>query len=99
MAEKNSRERPFALRNDQIRRDRSSLWAGVGNVVKSPSVELFDYLVMDIERRLGVIIEKVQCSLVIGRCPGAILGNRYKRFGHDLCHLSDRRLSIVRRRC
>jgi hypothetical protein len=41
MAEKNGRER-------------STFGTGVGNVVKSPPVELFDYVVMDIERPLSL---------------------------------------------
>src|SRR5207249_119129 len=43
VAEKNSRKRSFALRNDQIRSDRPALRTRVSDVAKTPSVKLFDY--------------------------------------------------------
>src|SRR5438094_9767876 len=98
VAEKNSRKRSFALRNDQIRSDRPALRTRVGYIVKSSSVELLDYLFMDIQRRLCVIIEKVRCGLVVRCGPGRVLGSTYKRFDDDLCRLSDGRLSVVYKR-
>ena len=99
MAEENSCEWPFALRNDQIRRDRPTLRTRVRNVVKSASVELFDYFVMDIERRLRVVIEKMQRSLVVRCCLCSLLISTRNRFGHDLCCLGDDRFSVIRSRC
>jgi hypothetical protein len=70
MAKKNGSERSLSLWNDQIRRDRPTFWAGVGDVVKTPAVEFFDDPVMDIERRLGVVIEEVVRCFEIGRGLG-----------------------------
>ena len=78
MTEKNSCERSFALRNNQIRRDRSTFRTDVSYVVKIASVEFFDDLVMYIERRLRVIVEKVECGLVVGCGRGNVLGSRHK---------------------
>src|SRR5213082_1025222 len=97
VAEKNSRKRSFALRNDQIRSDRTALRTRVSDVAKTPSVKLFDYLFMDIERRLCVIIEKVRCSLEVGRRLRTVLVSTRKQFGHNLCHLGDGHFSVVRR--
>src|SRR5947207_1263106 len=83
MTEKNRRKRSFALRNDQIRRDRPALRTRVSYIVKSSSVELLDYLVMDIERRLCVIIEKVRCSLEVGCRLCTVLVSTRKQFGHN----------------
>src|SRR5581483_8763018 len=65
MAEKNGCEWPFALRNDQIGRHRPALRTGVGDVVKSASVELLDYLILNVEWNFRVIIENMGCSFVV----------------------------------
>src|SRR5437868_13747820 len=98
MTEKNSCERSFALRNNQIRRDRSTFRTDVSYVVKTASVEFFDDLVMYIERRLRVIIEKVEHVLVVGCGRGSILCSRYERVRHNFRHLGDGCHPIVRRR-
>src|SRR5207247_6590387 len=82
VAEKNSRKRSFALRNDQIRSDRPALRTRVSDVAKTPSVKLFDYLFMDIERRLCVIIENMHPGLVVWCGFGSALSRRCKRFNH-----------------
>ena len=97
MAEKNGWERSLTLWNDQISGDRPALRTSVGYIVKSSSIELFNYFVVEIERRLCVIIEKVQCALIVGCGRGSVLDSRHKRFGHNFCHLSDGRLSVFRR--
>src|SRR5439155_5238236 len=76
MTEKNSCERSFALRNNQIRRDRSTFRTDVSHVVKTASVEFFDDLVMYVERRFRVIVERVECGLVVGCGRGNVLGSR-----------------------
>src|SRR5205809_2072023 len=99
VAEKNSRKRSFALRNDQIRSDRPALRSRVSDVAKSPSVKLFDYLFMDIERRLCVIIEIVRYSLEVGRLLRTVLIITRKLLGHTICKLGYGPFLVARRRC
>jgi hypothetical protein len=59
MSEKDCRERSFARWEDQIRCDRAALGTRAGNVMKSATSELFNDLVMDVERWLRGVVEEM----------------------------------------
>jgi hypothetical protein len=64
---KNSRERAFAVGNDQVRGDAASFGAGVGEVVNGNLAPLLDGGLLDVERRLVIVVQSFERLRVLGQ--------------------------------
>src|SRR5579871_672984 len=76
MAEQHSREWPFSLRYDEVRRYGTALGNGVSNIVERAVAEFLDHFVMDVERLFRVVVEdvgdrrEIDCGLDFGLSVG-----------------------------
>src|SRR5260370_36637187 len=70
MAEEHRRERPFTIRDNEISGNRTAVRTRIGNVVKGAVGELFNDLVVDVERLFGIVVEEMDQGLEIAGRPG-----------------------------
>ena len=85
MTEQHRRKWTFSIGNDEIRPNRTAFWTRIANVVEGAVRELFDDVVVDVERLFGVVVEQVPYRglEVTGRwafiCPAAMTRNEQKQ--------------------